>query len=80
MYIELEKFKTGRKIKNGFVSVDTNQTLNVNSDEYIAPLGDLLNDFIKHENKWWWQKKYYHNHVSQIYIDILNKISVVHIF
>lgn len=75
MYKELEKYKNGNIVKveyevgNGYVP------LIFNEDEYLFKLGDLLIDFNKHLNKYFWQKTNYHNHLTQIYVKILNEIS-----
>ena len=65
MYKELEKYKTGEKINKHY-------------DEYKADLGDLLNDFIKHKSKPFWKRNYYHDHLTNIYIDMLNKFTIIH--
>jgi len=65
MYKELEKYKTGGQINKHY-------------DEYKADLGDLLNDFIKHKSKPFWKRNYYHNHLTDIYIDMLNKFTIIH--
>ena len=77
MYKELKKFKTGKKIDSILVFTDK-QEIKIKLDEYEANLGDLMNDFIEHKNKPFWKRKYYHNHLTSIYKDMLNKITVKH--
>ena len=77
MYKELKKFATGDKIE-GIGVLPDKQELKIYYNEYVANLGDLMEDFIKHQTKPFWKKKYYHNHLTSIYKDILNKISVKH--
>lgn len=77
MYKELEKYKTGERI-DGIGVLPDKQTINIKLDEYVANLGDLMQDFIKHESKPFWRQKYYHNHLTKIYLDMLNKIEIRH--
>jgi UDP-glucose 4-epimerase len=53
-------------------------SLTVNLDEYTADLGDLLNDFIEHKTKPFWKRKYYHKHLTKLYLQMLNKVSITH--
>jgi len=76
MYKELEKYKTGSKLNQWRIDYDTSELILL--DEYKADLGDLLNDFIKHKSKPFWIRKHYHNHLTDIYIDMLNKITIIH--
>lgn len=70
MYKELEKYKTNNEfIEKGLTF-----------QEYKADYGTLLNDFIEHKNKWFWERKYYHNHLSELYIKMLNNITIQHYF
>jgi len=41
-------------------------------------LGDLMEDFIKHQSKPFWKRNYYHIYLSKIYKDMLNKIELRH--
>ena len=77
MYKELDKYKTGNKVDTIGV-LPNKQEVTIPLNEYNAPLGELLEDFIIHTKKSKWQRKYYHNHLSKIYKDMLNKIGVVH--
>ena len=77
MYKELKKFATGDKIE-GIGVLPDKQEVKIYYNEYVANLGDLMEDFIKHQTKTFRKKKYYHNHLTNIYKDILNKISVKH--
>ena len=76
MYKEIEKFATGKKIEGiGALPDGISKIYHI---EYKANLGDLINDFIKHESKPFWKRNYYHNHLSEIYKKMLNKIEIVH--
>lgn len=77
MYKELEKFATGKKIE-GVGTLPYKQEINIYYDEYVVNLGDLMEDFIKHKTKPFWKRKYYHNHLTKIYKDMLNKIKISH--
>lgn len=77
MYKELEKFKTGKKVE-GIGVLPDGQEIKIYHDEYVANLGDLMEDFIKHQTKPFWLKKYYHDHLTKIYKDMLNKIEIRH--
>lgn len=77
MYKELEKFATGKKVK-GISVLPDGQEVKIYYDEYVANLGDLMEDFIKHQAKPFWKKKYYHNHLTKLYKDMLNKIEIMH--
>lgn len=79
MYKELEKYKTGDKIKTIGVLPDGQET-KIFLDEYAVNLGDLINDFVEHKNKSWWKRKYYHNHLTELYIKMMNKIEIRHGF
>jgi len=80
MYKEFEKYKTGEKIKGVGVLPDK-QEVDIYYDEYSAPLGDLMYDFIKHVKKPWWKKKLYnHEHITEIYVNWLNKITMTETF
>ena len=75
MYKELEKYKTGNK-NDGIGVFPDGQEIKIKYDEYIFKLGDLLNDFNIHQNKKFWQKKYYHNHLTKLYIKMLNEVVI----
>jgi predicted small metal-binding protein len=77
MYKEIEKFKTGKKIK-GIGVLPDKQEVKIYYNEYVANLGDLMEDFINHQKKPFWRRKYYHNHLTKIYKDMLNKIKITH--
>jgi hypothetical protein len=77
MYKELEKLATGKKVE-GIGVLPDKQEIKIYHDEYVANLGDLMEDFIKHQTKPFWKKKYYHNHLTKIYKDMLNKIEIKH--
>lgn len=75
MYKELDKYKTGEKM-DGIGVLPDNQEIKIKMDEYIAPLGDLIDDFIDHKNKPFWKRKYYHDHLTKLYKKMLNTASV----
>ena len=77
MYKELEKFATGEKVE-GIGVLPDKQEIKIHYDEYMVNLVDLMEDFIKHQTKPFWKKKYYHNHLTKLYKDILNKIQIKH--
>lgn len=77
MYKELEKFAAGKKIE-GIGVLLNKQKIKIYYNEYVANLGDLMEDFIKHQSKPFWKRKYYHNHLTKIYKDMLNKIEIRH--
>lgn len=77
MYKELKKFATGEKL-DGTGVLPNKQEIKITYNEYQANLGDLIDDFIKHKTKPFWKRKYYHNHLTKIYKDMLNKITVTH--
>jgi hypothetical protein len=77
MYKELEKYATGNKLE-GVNKLPDGQEIKIYYDEYVANLGDLMEDFIKHQNKPFWKRKYYHEHLTQIYKDMLNKVKIKH--
>jgi hypothetical protein len=75
MYKELEKYKTGKKVPTVYKFLD-NSSCVIHEKEYIADLGDLMNDFIEHKTKPFWKRKYYHNHLTELYLQMLNRISI----
>lgn len=80
MYKELEKYRTGNRVpvKCNLHTADGIQEITVNQNEYIAELGDLLSDFIEHKTKPFWRRKYYHSHLTKLYLQMLNNISITH--
>jgi len=76
MYKELEKYKTGKKVDTIGVLPDK-QEITIKLDGYEAGLGDLMNDFIEHKTKSRWLRKYYHDHLTNIYIKWLNKVTMI---
>lgn len=77
MYKELKKFATGKKL-DGIGVLPDKKEIKITYDEYQANLGNLVDDFIKHKTKPFWKRKYYHNHLTEIYKDMLNKITLTH--
>jgi len=77
MYKELEKFATGKKVE-GIGVLPDKQEIKIYYDEYVANLGDLMEDFIKHQSKSKWRRNYYHDHLTKIYKDMLNNIEIRH--
>jgi hypothetical protein len=76
MYKELDKWKTGKKIDTIGVLPDK-QEVTIKLNEYSAPLGELMEDFINHTRKPKWRRNYYHNHLARIYKEMLNQIGVI---
>ena len=77
MYKEIEKYKTCRIIPTTYyLTTDTTNTIIINSDEYKANYGDLINDYLNHKNKPFYKRKYYHKHLTEIYIKMLNVFSI----
>lgn len=75
MYKELEKYKTGGQI-NVTIHGIHGSPLVIPTDEYKADLGDLLNDYIEHKTKPFWKRKYYHKHLTKMYLDMLNQLTI----
>lgn len=75
MYKELKKYKTGNKKKAIGVYSDKRE-VEIMLDEYVAPLGDLMEDFIEHQTKPFWKRKYYHSHLTKLYKEMLNTIDI----
>ena len=75
MYKELEKYKTGKKVKTIGV-LPNKQEVDINLEEYSFAVGDLVEDLIQHNKIYFWKKKYYHNHLRRIYVDTLNEIKI----
>lgn len=77
MYKELEKYNTGVKTPqiHEFVNLP-GQSVTVEVTRYSAKLGDLIEDFIDHKNKPWYKQNYYHKHLTKIYKDWLNEVSI----
>jgi hypothetical protein len=80
MYKELEKYRTGGKLQCQKEMIGSGETIMIMLDEYEANLGDLLNDFIEHKQKPFWERKNYHNHLTELYIKMLNKFTIKHGF
>jgi hypothetical protein len=75
MYKELEKYKTGRKIDK-LALLPEQTTITIECDEYVSNLGDLIEDFIKHQTLPFWKRKYYHKHLTKMYKKILNQFAI----
>ena len=54
MYKELEKYKTGKKVPTIY-KFPNNSSYVMHDEEYVAELGDLMNDFIEHKTKPFWK-------------------------
>lgn len=80
MYKELEKYKTHNKIPTVYSVTNSQDEITINLDEYKASLGDLINDFIDHKTKPFWRRTYYHNHLTKLYLKMLNQVSVIQNF
>ena len=79
MYPELKKYKTDKTRPCGkSESKGNTMTFTYQESEYIANVGDLINDFINHKNKPFWKKKYYDYHLTELYIKMLNHTEITH--
>ena len=76
VYKELDKYKTGKKVPIDYEIIGTNQSIELFDSEYNFEFGNLMNDFIEHKNKPFYKRKYYHSHLTEIYIKILNLITI----
>lgn len=79
MYKELQKYATGKKVE-GIGVLPDKQKIKIYHDEYVASLGDLINDFIEHKRKPFWKRKYYHEHLTKLYVKMLNQFIIEHGF
>jgi len=73
MWKELEQFKTGKKIKGKANIVNTGQQIDYMYDEYVCPVGDLIEKFIKHQTKSKFKRKFDHDLVTKKFKDILKE-------
>ena len=83
MYKELNKYKTKNERPCNFAEIHLNPNNTIftyQESEYVAGFGDLINDFIEHKNKPFWRRKYNHNHMTKLYIQMLNEITITHWF
>lgn len=81
MYKELKKYQTDKQRPCSLVeSSDNTITFTYQESEYVAEFGELLNDFIEHKQKPFWKRKYYHEHLTKLYIKMLNKTTITHWF
>jgi len=79
MYKELKKYETGKKI-DGIGILPDGQEIKIKLDEYEASLGELISDFIEHKRMSWWKRKYNYEHLTKLYLTMLNKIQIKHGF
>ena len=80
MYKELEKYRTGGKLECQGKIFNSKENITIMLDEYEANLGDLLNDLIEHKQKPFWKRKNYHEYLTELYIKMLNKVTIKHGF
>jgi len=79
MYKEIEKYRTGKKVKGTGVIVNMdNREIELDLDEYKFLLGDLIMDFHKHMSKPRWRRNFYHKRLTKIYKGALNSISLTY--
>ncbi len=78
MYKEFDKYKTGNTCKGiGVITNQSNKEIGIIQDEYIAPLGDLLEDYIKHVQQPFWKKwTCDYKFRNKLYKDFLNHIKL----
>ncbi len=79
MYKELEKYRTGGKLPC-MNDIGNGESITIMLDEYEANLGNLLNDFIEHKQKPFWKRKNYHDHLTELYLKMLNEVTIKHGF
>ena len=79
MYKELDKYKTYTKATFSG-SLPDEKKIEIKLDQYNFKLGELMADFIAHNNKPFWRRKSYHNRLNKVYIDVLNSIEIAHGF
>ena len=75
MYKELDKYKTGKKVNATGILPDK-QEIKIKQNGYEFGLGDLVNDYIEHKRTPWYKRKYYHGHLTKIYINTLNIVTI----
>jgi hypothetical protein len=79
MYKELDKYRTGQKIKSKATLSKIgggSELVEWEYDEYRAQMGDLIEDFIKHKTKPFWMRKINHSHVTKLYKNFLNEVEI----
>lgn len=75
-YEELWKYLTGNSIEVPTSTNNSREGIGL-FPEYRIPIGSLINDFIEHKNKSWWKRKWYHDRLTEIYVQILNRLGEV---
>ena len=75
-YDELRKYLSGNMIEVPTLTNNSREGIGLFL-EYKIPIGSLINDFIEHKSKSWWKRKWYHDRLTEIYVDILNRLGVV---
>lgn len=75
-YEELWKYLSGKMIEVPTITNNSREGIGL-FPEYIIPIGSLINDFIEHKNKCWWKRKWYHDRLTEIYVQILNRLGEV---
>ena len=78
-YKELWKYLTGKTIEiptRRFNGIKVIEEIGL-FPEYKIPIGSLINDFIEHKSKSWWKRKWYHDRLTEIYVDILNRLGEI---
>lgn len=80
-YDELRKYLTGKSIEVPTSCHSLNGEVRKGIGlfpEYKIPIGSLINDFIEHKNKCWLRRKWYHKRLTEIYVQMLNSLGVLH--
>lgn len=75
-YNELRKYLSGKMIEVPTLTNNSRKGIGL-FPEYKIPIGSLINDFIEHKSKYWWKRKWYHDRLTEIYVDILNRLGIV---
>lgn len=79
-YDELKKYLTGKMIEVPTIcnSIRGEKREGIGLfPEYLIPIGSLINDFIEHKNKSWLRRKWYHGRLTEIYVEILNRLGAI---
>lgn len=81
LYPELEPFADGTETKEQWQSIDGSenqvQVARLTFDRIVIPVGEIYNILRKIDIRPWWKKKpAHHDHLREMMIDMLNKVSL----
>jgi len=74
MIKEFEKYKTGKKHVRPVQYLGDTQSITYY--QYEFPLGDLINDYIKHIKKPFWRRGVLHDFTTKKYLEVLNIVKI----